>query len=112
MNKKYHIALIGGRGFVGQEVVKLIDNHPYFQLSQIFSTTNAGQKIKNYKKNKNLEFTELDSNMENINSNIDIVILALPNGQSKKIVSYLDRNFRDQIIIDISSDHRFDDDWT
>ena len=39
MNKKYHIALIGGRGFVGQEVVKLIVNHPYFQLSQIFSTT-------------------------------------------------------------------------
>ena len=36
MNKKYHIALIGGRGFVGQEVVKLIDNHQYFQLYQIF----------------------------------------------------------------------------
>ena len=30
---KYKIALLGGRGFVGQEIIKIIDNHKYFDLS-------------------------------------------------------------------------------
>ena len=33
LNKnKYNIALLGGRGFVGQEIIKIIDNHKYFDL--------------------------------------------------------------------------------
>ena len=33
---KYKIALLGGRGFVGQEIIKIIDNHKYFDLSLVF----------------------------------------------------------------------------
>ena len=112
MNKIYNIALMGGRGFVGQEIITLIDGHPYFELTQVFSKSNAGKKIPNYTKNKHLLFTELDVEMRNINPDIDIFILALANDESKKIVDYINNNFNDSIVIDVSSDHRFNNDWT
>ena len=112
MNKIYNIALMGGRGFVGQEIIALIDNHPYFELSQVFSKSNAGKTIPNYKKNKHLLFTELDQEMRNIDPDIDIFILALANDDSKNVVNFLNSNFNKSIIIDVSSDHRFNNDWT
>ena len=103
---------MGGRGFVGQEIIALIDNHPYFELSQVFTKSNAGKTIPNYKKNKHLLFTELDQEMINIDPYIDIFILALANDDSIKVVNFLNSNFNKSIIIDVSSDHRFNDDWT
>ena len=40
MSKK--ISIIGGRGFTGQELIKLIDSHPQFELAQAFSSSVAG----------------------------------------------------------------------
>ena len=37
MNKdKYNIALLGGRGYVGQEIIKLLNDHPSFNLSMAY----------------------------------------------------------------------------
>ena len=43
MSKK--ISIIGGRGFTGQELIKLIDSHPQFELAQAFSSSVAGKEI-------------------------------------------------------------------
>ena len=48
---KYNIALLGGRGFVGQEIIKIIDKHNFFDLSSIYSSSKAGEKINSYHKN-------------------------------------------------------------
>ena len=61
MNKnKYNIALLGGRGFVGQEIIKIIDNHKYFDLSLVYSSSKAGQKIDSYNKNPELKYSNLN----------------------------------------------------
>ena len=56
---KYNIALLGGRGFVGQEIIKIIDNHKYFDLSLVYSSSKAGQKIDSYNKNPELKYSNL-----------------------------------------------------
>ena len=38
---KYKIALLGGRGYVGQEIIKLLNSHPLFDLSMAFSKSLA-----------------------------------------------------------------------
>tara|TARA_B100001989_G_C24510527_1_gene450151 strand:- start:138 stop:1091 length:954 start_codon:yes stop_codon:yes gene_type:complete len=106
---KYKIALLGGRGFVGQEIIKLIDKHSFFDLSLIYSSSQAGEKIESYNKNPELKYSDLNENLQL--DDIDIVICALPNGQSSKFVDKIEKINNSIVIIDISSDFRFDDNW-
>ena len=36
MKTSFNISILGGRGYVGQEIIKIINNHPNF-LYQIFT---------------------------------------------------------------------------
>ena len=41
MKTKFNIALIGGRGYVGQEIIHILNQHPNFELCKAFSRTAA-----------------------------------------------------------------------
>ena len=76
---KYKIALLGGRGYVGQEIIKLLNSHPLFDLSMAFSKSLAEKNVDGYIKNPNLKYTNLS--LESLSlPDIDIVICALANG--------------------------------
>jgi len=107
MSKK--ISIIGGRGFTGQEIIKLIESHPEFELAQAFSSSVAGEEImidehklkKNYASlNENTEFVEEDA-----------FILALPNNKAAKWADKISKQNSQAIILDLSADHRFDGEW-
>ena len=53
MNKdKYNIALLGGRGYVGQEIIKALEQYiQSFNLSMAFSKSLAGKNVEGYIKN-------------------------------------------------------------
>ena len=106
---KYKIALLGGRGFVGQEIIKIIDKHKSFDLSVIYSSSKAGKKINSYHKNPELRYSDLNENLQL--DDIDIVICALPNGEASKFVDKIEKIDNSIVIIDISSDYRFDNNW-
>tara|TARA_B100000676_G_scaffold151215_1_gene149271 strand:- start:125 stop:1075 length:951 start_codon:yes stop_codon:yes gene_type:complete len=106
---KYKIALLGGRGFVGQEIIKIIDKHNSFDLSVIYSSSKAGKKINSYHKNPELRYSDLNENLQL--DDIDIVICALPNGEASKFVDKIEKIDNSIVIIDISSDYRFDNNW-
>ena len=110
MIKNFNIALFGGRGYVGQEIIQLINIHPNFSLNRAYSSSSAGERVLKYTKNKDLKYSLLTIEDINLN-NIDIVILALPNEQSFKYVEVIRKVSQSIIIIDLSSDHRFDDEW-
>ena len=110
MIKNFNIALFGGRGYVGQEIIQLINIHPNFSLNQAYSSSSAGERVLKYTKNKDLKYSLLTIEDINLN-NIDIVILALPNDQSFEYVEVIKKFSKSIIIIDLSSDHRFDDGW-
>jgi N-acetyl-gamma-glutamyl-phosphate reductase common form len=112
MKSKFNIALVGGRGYVGQEIIGILNNHPNFSLSKIFSKSASGDAVKEYTKISGLKYSYLDKPAKITLSNIDIVILALPNNQSHEYVKKIEEYNSNIIIIDLSADHRFDKNWT
>lgn len=111
MKTKFNIAILGGRGYVGQEIIKIINNHPYFFISDIYSKTSKGKLVDDYTKLKSLTYKLLDSPDKLDYKNIDIVIMALSNNESPDYVKSIEEYDPNIIIIDISADYRFDERW-
>ena len=94
------IGLIGGRGFVGQEILQLISQHEFMEITSIFSSSKAGESVKN---NSDKLLFYKDLSLEKIQlTDEDAFILALPNSESKKYVDLITKHNSRAIIIDIS----------
>lgn len=103
------VGLLGGRGYVGQEVVKLLAQHQHLNLSSVFSLTKAGQPLD---LNADSELIYQDLSIENIVlADEDAFILALQNDESQKYVDLIFQHNSQAIVVDLSADHRFDEDW-
>ncbi|RCK64135.1 Protein ARG5,6, mitochondrial [Candida viswanathii] len=108
---KKKIALIGARGYTGQNLVKLIDSHPYLEISHASSREFEGQKLAGYNKD-NVIYSNLqveDIKKLDDNGDVDVWILALPNGVSKPFVDTINSSQNsNSTIVDLSADYRFD----
>lgn len=109
--KKSKVALIGARGYVGQNLISLIDKHPHLELSLVSSRELNGQKLQGYNK-ANIVYSNLQT--EDIlkleeNNEVDVWVMALPNGVCKPFVDAIESVEGSQSkIIDLSADYRFD----
>ena len=110
MKNKINIAMIGGRGFVGQEIISILNDHPIFMLSKVFSKTAGGEVVEGYTKESNLKYCLLDKSNLQL-ENVDIVIMALANDESESYINIIKKNYPNIIFIDLSSDHRLDKRW-
>lgn len=108
-----NVALIGARGYVGFELINLIDKHPMTHLVAAFSREYNGQKISGIIKgfsDKNLKYCA--DTIESIkNLKAEVIFLALPNDIAAKYDDLWQSLQSDKIIIDLSSDFRFDSKW-
>jgi N-acetyl-gamma-glutamyl-phosphate reductase common form len=103
------IGLLGGRGYVGQEIIKLLVNHKYLNITSIFSSSKVGQSVP---LNVGNELLYQDLSLDQIVlSDEDAFILALPNNESQNYVDLIHRHNPQAIIVDLSADHRFDQAW-
>lgn len=108
--KRAKVALIGARGFTGQALINMIDNHPYLELSHVSSRELEGQKLKGYNK-ANIVYSNLQ--VEDIrkleeNGEVDMWVMALPNGVCKPFVDVIESANGNSKIIDLLADYRFD----
>ena len=95
--------IIGGAGYTGGELIRLLIHHPYTAVSFIHSRSNAGKPVHSVHPDllgdTRLHFTDTLSN------NIDVLFLCLGHGESKKFLS--DNKIADKIkIIDLANDFR------
>lgn len=109
--KKSKVALIGARGYTGQNLISLIDNHPYLELSHVSSRELSGQKLKGYNKDNiiysNLQVEDIKK-LEEDNA-VDVWVMALPNGVCKPFVDAIESVPSSKSkIVDLSADYRFD----
>ena len=103
------VGLLGGRGYVGQEIIKLLAQHKRLNISSVFSLSKAGQPLEP-DTDSDLLYQDLD--IENIVlADEDAYILALSNNESAKYIDLIFQHNSKAIIIDLSADHRFDDAW-
>jgi N-acetyl-gamma-glutamyl-phosphate reductase len=103
------VAVIGASGYSGEELVRLLLNHPHVELVAVTSRASAGQsiaqvfpKFASHPKSKALRFT--DPNAEVLSKQSDIVFLALPHGVAAEFaVPLLNAGCT---VIDLSADFR------
>lgn len=117
-SKKSKVALIGARGYTGQNLISMINEHPYLELSHVSSRELEGQKLEGYTKSEviysNLQFEDI-KRLEERNE-VDVWVMALPNGVCKPFVEAIEtaNGPKKSKIIDLSADYRFDTtgEWT
>ena len=103
------VGLLGGRGYVGRELIQLLDQHKRLNIRSVFSLSKAGQPV-DLDADGDLLYQDLA--IENIVlADEDAFILALPNNESQKYIDLIFQHNSKAIIIDLSADHRFDDAW-
>lgn len=100
------IGIIGGAGYTGGELLRILLNHPNAQITFIHSTSNAGKPIASVHTDL-LGDTDLHFTSE-ILTDVDVLFLCLGHGEAKKFLAanVIPPNVR---IIDLSQDFRYAD---
>jgi N-acetyl-gamma-glutamyl-phosphate reductase len=98
------IGVVGASGYAGGELLRLLADHPSFQVTYISAGSNAGESISsihphltNY---KDFKFDATDVNQIN---KCDLVFIALPHGESAKLIDGINESVK---VIDLGADYR------
>ncbi|KKR32549.1 MAG: N-acetyl-gamma-glutamyl-phosphate reductase [Candidatus Gottesmanbacteria bacterium GW2011_GWC2_39_8] len=99
-------AIIGGSGYVGGELLRLLWFHPKVKVVTVTAGSHTGEPVSsihpNLTKICNLKFTK--ENLKEISKTADVVFLALPHGISMGKVK--DINLKKTKVIDMGADFR------
>lgn len=98
--------VIGATGYSGQELTRILLQHPEIELVSASSHSYVGQKYNDIYQNFKGIYTEecSEENIEKMAENLDIIFLALPHGiASKKITPKILNKVK---IIDLGADFR------
>lgn len=103
MSKQVKAGIIGGAGYTGGELIRLLIHHPGAAVSFIHSRSHAGQPVHTVHQDL-LGETGLRFSSE-LSDDIDVLFLCLGHGESKKFLS--ENNIPGKIkIIDLANDFR------
>lgn len=114
----WRIGIVGARGHVGAELIRLLAGHPHFALAYVGSRELAGQRLADHVEayHGDLRYSA-PANDALPGLGADAVVLALPNGKAAGAVAAFDAAAAADgsavapVIIDLSADYRFDDGW-
>ncbi|MDS0260195.1 N-acetyl-gamma-glutamyl-phosphate reductase [Haloarcula sp. S1CR25-12] len=108
----YSASVVGGSGFTGGELLRLLDGHPEFELEQATSRSKENKTIGNT--HPNLRHSDLRFSDPAELESVDVLFAATPHGVS---MEQIDR-FQDaaDTVVDLSADFRLDteaqyDEW-
>jgi N-acetyl-gamma-glutamyl-phosphate reductase len=106
--KKIKVGIVGGAGYTGGELIRILINHPQAEIMFVHSSSNAAKYIHDVHGDllgeTDLLFAGGDLSFENV----EVVFLCVGHGEAKK---FLEANLiPDHIrIIDLSQDYRLSD---
>lgn len=117
--RRIKVAVIGARGYVGAELLKLLARHPWFEVACVTSRGLDGKRVAD-------EMPQVVGLPDSLlfetvgpgdvprlaERGLEVWVLALPNGHSQPWVDAIEAQRADDLIIDLSTDHRFDARWT
>ncbi len=103
------VGIVGGTGYTGQELVRILYSHPKVRIEGILTRTYAGEQFANIYPNL-LNFTDIlceDFEDRSILDRSDVIITALPHGLSAPFV--MEAYQRGKKVVDLGADFRFAD---
>ncbi|MCQ2084942.1 MAG: N-acetyl-gamma-glutamyl-phosphate reductase [archaeon] len=103
----YRVGIIGGTGYTGSELSRLLCRHPDVELAALTSRTNAGTKVSKIntflKGYTDIEFTEKITDTKDL----DFVMVATPRGVAmNEVPALMEQGIK---CIDLSGDYRLHD---
>lgn len=107
----FSVAVAGASGYAGGELLRILADHPDFEIRTVTAHQNAGHPLVAHQPHlrslAHLGLTE--STAENLSGH-DVVFLALPHGKSGEIAAQLPA---DTLVVDCGADHRLEnpEDW-
>jgi len=97
------VSVVGGSGYAGGELVRLLLDHPHADLQQVTSERSAGKFVRsihpNLRKRTDLKFSKMEQLVP-----CDVLFVALPHGVAMAQMAALQPMA--ELIIDLSADFR------
>ena len=108
-NKKLKVAIFGGSGYGGSELLRILLFHEHAEIVFVTANEHAGKAVGEVHKNlfglTDLRFEKSPADLSTL-ENIDVAFFALPHGQALNLIPQLPANV---IVIDLSGDFRIND---
>jgi N-acetyl-gamma-glutamyl-phosphate reductase len=107
----YSVAVSGASGYAGGELLRLLADHPHFEVRTVTAHSNAGQPLTAVQPHlRSYTHLTLKETTAATLAGHDLVFLALPHGASGAIAAELPD---DTLVIDCGADHRLESptDW-
>ncbi|BDZ37814.1 N-acetyl-gamma-glutamyl-phosphate reductase [Microbacterium suwonense] len=100
----YSVAVSGASGYAGGEILRLLAAHPDIEIRTVTAHSNAGQPLIQHQPHlRSLAHLTLQDTTPEVLAGHDVVVLALPHGQSGQ---YTDALGETPLVIDAGADHR------
>ena len=98
------VGIIGASGYSGGELLRLLKNHPFFEIEYVAAGSKAGKLIAEIHSNLALfgdrSFEETDVSRMNA---CELLFFALPPGESAKLIPHINPEIK---VIDLGADFR------
>jgi N-acetyl-gamma-glutamyl-phosphate reductase len=102
--RQIRAGIIGGAGYTGGEMIRLLIRHPNVDIRFIHSKSNAGKPVCTVHEDL-VGDTTLTFDAE-WHSDVDVVFLCVGHGEAKKFMDEFGSGFDGVLIIDLSQDYR------
>jgi N-acetyl-gamma-glutamyl-phosphate reductase len=101
------VGVTGATGYAGGEVCRLLAGHPSLRLAGVHANSSAGRRLGELQPHL-MPFADLEVQPSDAASltGYDVVVLALPHGESAAIAAQLPD---DTLVVDCGADHRLND---
>ena len=103
---KLNVLVAGSTGYIGVQLVKLLNKHKYVNIKYLCGSSSVGKKISYFDKSlNNKRLPKIIKFNKNLLKDVDVIFTALPNGEAQKISQYINEN---NTLIDLAADFRLD----
>src|SRR6185295_16397251 len=103
-NVKLRIAIFGGSGYGGSELLRILLQHPNAEIAFVTANEQAGKAVGEVHRNllglTALKFIKAPEDLKGL-SDLDCAFFALPHGQAMEVAPKLPSNVK---VIDLSGD--------
>lgn len=101
--QKIKAGIVGGAGYTGGEMIRLLLNHPNVEVAFVHSRSNAGQPIASVHRDligdTDLQFADT------LSKDVDVLMLCVGHGEAAVFLKENEIN-KDTVVIDLSQDFR------